>query len=436
MLINVLRDEAPSHVAVAFDLGRETFRLEEYAEYKAGRAKTPPEFHPQIDLIKDIVNAMGIRVVTKEGYEADDALATMARLGREAGASVEVMTGDKDSFQLATDTVTILYPKRGVSDLVRMTPEAIEEKYGVTPANYRGLATWWGRRPTTSPGVPGVGDKTAAKWLTAHGDLPGVLEHADEIGGKVGEKPRDHLGDVERNYRLNRLVDDVDLGLTYADLTWGEGDPAELSDLFDQLEFQALGKRLAAIFGDAATPAGAEVAPAREVEVTTVDVPTLLESIAEADVLALDSGRDVRTRSRRRPLPRRVHRTRHRPGRRPRGGERGRTHGAGEAARASALIFHSSKLQLKALRSVGIDIGDVAGDTALAAYLLVPDQRATSARHRRRTRRHRTRRRLGEGRPALPRPRHRRDRTHPRNQRGERSSRSMTCLRRRSTRRT
>ncbi|RAE55068.1 DNA polymerase I, partial [Burkholderia multivorans] len=176
MLINVLRDEAPSHVAVAFDLGRETFRLEEYAEYKAGRAKTPPEFHPQIDLIKDIVTAMGIRVVTKEGYEADDALATMARLGREAGASVEVMTGDKDSFQLATDTVTILYPKRGVSDLVRMTPEAIEEKYGVTPANYRGLAALVGEKADNLPGVPGVGDKTAAKLVTAHGVLPGVLE--------------------------------------------------------------------------------------------------------------------------------------------------------------------------------------------------------------------------------------------------------------------
>ncbi|HJA61649.1 MAG TPA: DNA polymerase I, partial [Candidatus Brevibacterium intestinavium] len=146
MLINVLRDEAPSHVAVAFDLGRQTFRLEEYAEYKAGRAKTPPEFHSQIDLIKDIVTAMGITVVTKEGFEADDALATMTRIGTEAGAPVEVMTGDKDSFQLASETVTILYPKRGVSDLNRMTPEAIEDKYGVTPVNYRGLAALVGEK--------------------------------------------------------------------------------------------------------------------------------------------------------------------------------------------------------------------------------------------------------------------------------------------------
>lgn len=380
MLINVLRDESPSHVAVAFDLGRETFRLEEYPEYKAGRAKTPPEFHPQIDLIKDIVTAMGIRVVTKEGFEADDALATMATMGTEAGAAVEVMTGDKDSFQLSTDTVTILYPKRGVSDLVRMTPEAIEEKYGVTPANYRGLAALVGEKADNLPGVPGVGDKTAAKWLKAHGDLPGVLEHADEIGGKVGEKLRDHIPEVERNYRLNRLLDDLDLGLDFADLKWGEGDPAELSSLFDQLEFQALGKRLAAIFGDAATPEAAESAPAREVEIATVAVPALLDSIAEADVLALDTDGtyelghgDVRFLA-----------VSAQPGTASvvdLGEASDADLAALEAAlRKAALIFHSSKVQIKALRSVGIDLTDVAGDTALAAYLLVPDQRSYELR--------------------------------------------------------
>ncbi len=380
MLINVLRDESPSHVAVAFDLGRETFRLEEYPEYKAGRAKTPPEFHPQIDLIKDVVTAMGIRVVTKEGYEADDALATMARLGREAGADVEVMTGDKDSFQLATDAVTILYPKRGVSDLVRMTPAAIEEKYAVTPANYRGLAALVGEKADNLPGVPGVGDKTAAKWLNAHGDLPGVLAHADEIGGKVGEKLRDHLGDVERNYRLNRLIDDVDLGLNYSDLRWGQGDPAELASLFDQLEFQALGKRWAAAFGDAGTAEATASAPARDIEIVTVDVPTLIDSVAEADVLALDSDGtyelghgDIRFLA-----------VSAQPGTASvvdlHEASEDELVALGEALRGSALIFHSSKLQLKALRSVGIDLTDVAGDTALAAYLLVPDQRSYDLR--------------------------------------------------------
>jgi DNA polymerase-1 len=373
MLINVLRDEAPSHVAVAFDLGRQTFRLEEYAEYKAGRAKTPPEFHSQIDLIKDIVTAMGITVVAKEGFEADDALATMTRIGTEAGAPVEVMTGDKDSFQLASETVTILYPKRGVSDLNRMTPEAIEDKYGVTPVNYRGLAALVGEKADNLPGVPGVGDKTAAKWLTAHGDLPGVLENAASIGGKVGEKLRDHITEVERNFRLNRLLDDVDLGLSFDDLTWGEGDPAELSSLFDQLEFQALGKRLAAIFPDAGA---AETAAVRETAIETVDVDTLLESIAEHDVLALDSDArfelghgDARILAvSAEPAHAWVVDL----------AEAGETAIArlNSALAARSLILHSAKLQIKAWESIGLSVSDVGGDTALAAYLLVPDARS------------------------------------------------------------
>ncbi|WP_413334983.1 DNA polymerase I [Brevibacterium sp. GP-SGM9] len=375
MLINVLRDESPSHVAVAFDLGRQTFRLEEYSEYKAGRAKTPPEFHPQIDLIKDIVTAMGIRVVTKEGFEADDALATMARMGTEAGAAVEIMSGDKDSFQLASDAVTILYPKRGVSDLNRMTPAAIEEKYAVSPANYRGLAALVGEKADNLPGVPGVGDKTAAKWLKAHGDLPGVLANAADIGGKVGEKLRDHIPEVERNYKLNRLLDDVDLELEYADLKWGAGDPAELSSLFDQLEFQALGKRLSAIFGDEAVP-GEESAAAREVTVETVDVATLLDRISDSDVLALDS--DARFELGHGDV--RILAVSTEPGQAlvvdlAEAGEKAIAD-LGEALGKRSLILHSSKLQLKAWRSLGLDVDDVSGDTALAAYLLVPDQRA------------------------------------------------------------
>ncbi|WP_210602286.1 DNA polymerase I [Brevibacterium oceani] len=375
MLINVLRDEAPSHVAVAFDLGRQTFRLEEYADYKAGRAKTPPEFHPQIDLIKDIVTAMGIRVVTKEGFEADDALATMSRLGTEAGAAVEVMSGDKDSFQLATDTVTILYPKRGVSDLNRMTPEAIEEKYGVTPANYRGLAALVGEKADNLPGVPGVGDKTAAKWLTAHGDLPGVLEHAEEIGGKVGEKLRDHIAEVERNYRLNRLLDDVDLGLSFDDLAWGEGDPTELSSLFDQLEFQALGRRLAAIFPDAAE-SEAETAPARETRIETVEVDGLLEKISAHDVLAVDS--DARFELGHGEA--RVLAVSAEPGQAwvvdLAEAAASAIAALGSAFAQRSLILHSAKLQIKAWDSIGLKVRDIGGDTALAAYLLVPDARS------------------------------------------------------------
>jgi DNA polymerase-1 len=374
MLINVLRDEAPSHVAVAFDLGRQTFRLEEYPEYKAGRAKTPPEFHPQIDLIKDIVTAMGIRVVVKEGFEADDALATMTRMGTEAGAAVEVMSGDKDSFQLASEDVTILYPKRGVSDLNRMTPAAVEEKYGVSPANYRGLAALVGEKADNLPGVPGVGDKTAAKWLTAHGDLPGVLENAEKIGGRVGEKLRDHIAEVERNYRLNRLLDDVDLGLRFDDLVWGEGDPSELSSLFDQLEFQALGKRLAAIFPEAAGTES-DAAPARETTVETVDIDALLGHIADHDVLALDS--DARFELGHGEA--RILAVSAEPGQAwvVDLAEAGETTAArlSTALAARSLILHSAKLQIKAFASIGLNVTDISGDTALAAYLLVPDAR-------------------------------------------------------------
>ncbi|MDN6176496.1 MAG: DNA polymerase I, partial [Brevibacterium sp.] len=364
----------PSHVAVAFDKGRQTFRLEEYPEYKAGRAKTPPEFHPQIDLIKDIVVAMGITVVTKEGFEADDALATMARMGTEAGAQVEVMSGDKDSFQLSNETVTILYPKRGVSDLNRMTPAAIEEKYAVAPANYRGLAALVGEKADNLPGVPGVGDKTAAKWLTTYGDLPGVLENAEAIKGKVGEKLRDHIPEVERNFKLNRLLDDVDLDLSYADLKWGDGDPTELSSLFDQLEFQALGKRLSAIFGEEAVPSEAS-RPARETVVETLDVEQLLDRIADADVLALDSDAgfelghgDVSVLA-----------VSAEPGHSwvvdfAEAGE-SELEALTAALRRRSLILHSAKLQLKAWTSQGLVLDDVSGDTALAAYLLVPDAR-------------------------------------------------------------
>ncbi|WP_436326323.1 DNA polymerase I [Brevibacterium sp. FAM 27836] len=375
MLINVLRDEAPSHVAVAFDLGRQTFRLEEYPEYKAGRAKTPPEFHPQIDLIKDIVTAMGIRVVVKEGFEADDALATMTRMGTEAGAAVEVMSGDKDSFQLASEDVTILYPKRGVSDLNRMTPAAVEEKYGVSPANYRGLAALVGEKADNLPGVPGVGDKTAAKWLAAHGDLPGVLENAEKIGGRVGEKLRDHIAEVERNYRLNRLLDDVDLGLRFDDLVWGEGDPSELSSLFDQLEFQALGKRLAAIFPEAAGTES-DAAAARETTVETVDIDALLGHIADHDVLALDS--DARFELGHGEA--RILAVSAEPGQAwvVDLAEAGETTAArlSTALAARSLILHSAKLQIKAFASIGLNVTDISGDTALAAYLLVPDARS------------------------------------------------------------
>ena len=285
MLLNVCRDEAPSHIAVAFDLGRETFRLAEYSEYKAGRAKTPDEFHGQVEIIKDVLAAMNIAVVTKENYEADDVLATLAQQGEHAGIDTYVITGDKDSFQLARDGVTILYPKRGVSDLSRMTPAAIEEKYGVTPANYRGLAALVGEKADNLPGVPGVGDKTAAKWLVKYGDLPAVIDNAEDIGGKVGGNLREHLDNVERNYRLNELIDDLELPVAIDDVTWTGVDRPAVSELFDQLEFRQLGARLDALVGQDETPA--EVPASFLPEAAVADSDALVEWLQGTDAEAL-----------------------------------------------------------------------------------------------------------------------------------------------------
>ena len=212
MLINVLRDEEPTHLAVAFDVSKQTFRLAEYAEYKAGRSVSPPEFPGQIPLIREVLGAMGVRMVTAEGYEADDVICTLTRQARAAGHDVLVVSGDRDAFQLVDDHVTVLYPVRGVSELTRMTPDAVVARYGVPPERYPDLAALVGETSDNLPGVPGVGPKTAAKWITQYDGLAGVVAHADQIKGKAGESFREHIGDVERNRRLNRLVDDLDLG--------------------------------------------------------------------------------------------------------------------------------------------------------------------------------------------------------------------------------
>ena len=173
MLINVLRDEDPTHVGVAFDISRQTFRSEQYAEYKAGRSETPSAFKGQIPLLKEVLDALHIRHVELEGYEADDIIATLTTQGRAAGMEVLICSGDRDTLQLVAEGTTVLYPRKGVSDLARMTPSAVTEKYGVGPERYSDLAALVGESSDNLPGVPGVGPKTAAKWIGAYGDLEG-----------------------------------------------------------------------------------------------------------------------------------------------------------------------------------------------------------------------------------------------------------------------
>nr|WP_205863971.1 DNA polymerase I [Planosporangium mesophilum] len=244
MLINMLRDEKPTHIGVAFDVSRQSFRTEQYAEYKAGRAKTPDIFTAQVSLIREVLDALGIRYVEKPGYEADDVIATLARRGRDAGMQVGVVTGDRDAFQLVDDAITVLYLKRGVSEMDRMTAEKVTERYGVGPDCYRDYAAIVGEASDNLIGVPGVGPKTATKWIGQYGNLDGIIAHVDEIKGKVGESMRAHLADVMRNYELNRLVDDLELPLGPDDLHWRGWDREAVHQLFDTLEFRILRDRL------------------------------------------------------------------------------------------------------------------------------------------------------------------------------------------------
>jgi len=246
MLINVLRDEQPTHVGVAFDVSRQTFRSEEYADYKAKRNKTPGEFSSQLPLIEDVLTALRIPFLKVPGFEADDIIATLVTraLADDPEMEVLILTGDRDSLQLVTDRSTVLYPMRGVSDLARMTPAAVEDKYGVPPERYPELAAIVGETSDNLPGVPGVGAGFAARWINQYDGLDNVITHADKITGKKGESFREHLADVIRNRRLNALVTDLDLERTPAELVVQPWDRHEVHTLFDSLEFRVLRDRL------------------------------------------------------------------------------------------------------------------------------------------------------------------------------------------------
>ena len=244
MFLSLLDSERPTHVAVAFDLPGGTFRTEEYAEYKGTRDETPQPFLGQVELIQEVLEAMGVRAITAPGYEADDILATLATSAQTEGMEVLICSGDRDSFQTVTDRCTVLYPVKGVSTLRRMTPVEVEERYGVTPERYPHLAALVGETSDNLPGVPGVGPKTAAKWLNLYDGLDGVIAHADQIKGKAGQSLRDHLDEVMRNRRLNHLLTDLDLGVApRSDLRVVGADRAALARVFEVLEFRTLHQR-------------------------------------------------------------------------------------------------------------------------------------------------------------------------------------------------
>ena len=266
MLLSLLKNEKPTHLAVAFDVSRFSFRTRVYPEYKATRGETPPEFIGQVPLLQDALHAMGVQTLTKEDYEADDIIATLARQGSEQGFRVLVVSGDRDTFQLVNDSVTVLYPSaRGVSELKRYTPEAVQERYGIPPERYPDIAALVGETSDNLVGIEKVGEKTAVKWITQFGSLEEVLAHADEISGVVGQNLRDQKDRAVRNRELNALVTTVELPVGPAELERGRIDSDAVRDVFGRLRFRTLTERVLALASDDGPVATAT---------TAVSVPT------------------------------------------------------------------------------------------------------------------------------------------------------------------
>jgi DNA polymerase I len=243
MLINVLRDEQPTHVAVAFDRSEPTFRHEQYVEYKAKREAAPADFRNQLSLIFEVLDALGIQRLSVPGFEADDVIATLATQA-EPDMDVLIVSGDRDVLQLVTDRVTVLYTMRGISEMKRFTPEAVEEKYGLTPGQYPDFAALRGDPSDNLPGIPGVGEKTATKWIAEYGSLAQLVDRVDEVKGRAGDALREHLAGVLRNSQLTQLVRDVSLQVGPADLRPAAWDREQIHQLFDTLQFRVLRDRL------------------------------------------------------------------------------------------------------------------------------------------------------------------------------------------------
>ncbi len=385
MLINVLRDEAPDHVAVAFDVSRQTFRSETYSEYKANRSSSPAEFSGQVSLIKEVLAALRVPMLESEGFEADDIIATLATQADAEGFEVLISSGDRDCLQLVNENVTLLYPRKGVSDLARMTPDAVEDKYGLLPERYPDLAALVGETSDNLPGVPGVGPKTAAKWIGLYGDLDGIVANVDRITGKAGQSLRDNLAQVILNRQINGLLRDLPLPLGPHDLRLPAWDREEVHRVFDGLEFRILRDRL---FATLTTPepeaeGGFELATE---QLEGAAVARWLEQHAGATVgvhvvgswragrgdalaIAIAAAEPVE----------------------------GSTETVGAAAfvdlvsaddvalgavadwladPARPKVLHDAKGPLAALEDRGLPVAGVIGDTALAAYLCLPDQRS------------------------------------------------------------
>ncbi len=378
MLINVLRDETPTHLAVAWDEARPTFRHEAFAEYKANRSETPSDFRSQISLIREVCDALAVPMVSSPGFEADDVIATLATQAEQEGMDVLIVTGDRDAIQLVDDAVTVLMTRRGISDMTRFTPAEVIAKYGLTAEQYPDFAALRGDPSDNLPSIPGVGEKTAAKWINQFGSLDALIDRADEVPGKAGGALRDQLASVMRNRQLTELIRDVKLDVGPHDLQLGNWDREAVHQLFDTLQFRVLRERLYATLS-AVEP---EADQGFEVEVTVPAAGELAQWLAEHAQTGQRAGLAFR-------------------GTWARG--TGNLTGLAIAAPDGAAAWldptqltaedekalagwladphqpkaaHDVKGPLLALAAHGLELHGVTSDTALAAYLALPGQRS------------------------------------------------------------
>ncbi len=270
MLLNILAAEKPTHLAVAFDLSRESFRTEQYPEYKGTRGETPPEFIGQTELLREALDAMNIKNITRDNYEADDILASLADQAADQGYQVFVVSGDRDTFQLIRDDTTILYPVKGVLNLARMDDEAVYAKYSVHAQQYPDLAALVGETSDNLPGIPGVGPKTAAKWLQQFGSLDAIFAGADQITGKVGESLREHMHLAIRNRKLNHLVRDLNFDFDLSELAIRGVNEVRVREVFQKLHFKSLTERVLRLRGKDAKPNNSDPAESNVVEEDSV----------------------------------------------------------------------------------------------------------------------------------------------------------------------
>lgn len=382
MLANTVRDEAPTHFAVAFDVSRKTWRSQEFTEYKANRSKTPDEFKGQVELIGELLDAMHTPRFAVEGFEADDVIATLATQAEAEGYEVLIVTGDRDSFQLVSDHVTVLYPTKGVSELTRFTPEKVFEKYGLTPAQYPDFAALRGDPSDNLPGIPGVGEKTAAKWINQFGSFAELVERVDEVKGKAGANLREHLEAVKLNRRLTEMVRDVELPKAVGDLERTAYDRTAIAMILDTLEIRnpSLRERLFAVDPGAAEAEEAPAEPGVDVDgtvLTTGEVaPWLAEhagaalGLASVDTWSLGTGSvtEVALAAA--------------------GGEAAwfdpslldeadeKAFAAWLADEAKPKVLHNAKAVMRVFAEHGWTVNGVTMDTALAAYLVKPGRRS------------------------------------------------------------